>query len=68
MLTMALSPFQRLSAFFGFGTSKTLPELLAMLMSEQEAEILLATPGTPHALAQRLPYDVDRLVERLDDL
>jgi hypothetical protein len=39
-----------------------------MLMSEEEAEILLATPGTPHVLARTLPYDVDRLVERLDGL
>jgi len=67
-LAMALSPFQGLSAFFGFETSQTLPQLLAMLMSQEEAEILLATPGTPHVLARRLPYDVDRLMDKLDDL
>jgi hypothetical protein len=65
---MAPSHFQQLAAFFGFETSKTLPQLLAMLMSGEEAEILLATPGTPHVLARKLPYDVDRLMERLDDL
>ena len=55
---MALSPFRGLSAYFGFETSKTLPELLATLMSEQEAQILLATPGTPHVLARMLCYEL----------
>jgi len=45
-----------------------LPKLLAMLMSGEEAEILLVTPGTPHVLARKLAYDVDRLIEKLDDL
>jgi hypothetical protein len=65
---MALSPYQQLSAVFGFETSRTLPEILAMLMSEQEAHILLATPGAPDVLARKLPYDVGRLMETLDDL
>jgi Pyruvate/2-oxoacid:ferredoxin oxidoreductase delta subunit len=65
---MSSSSFRRLSAFFGFETSETLPKILAMLMSEKEAEILLALPDTPKVLAHKLSYDIDWLVEKLDDL
>ncbi len=65
---MLRSPYQRLSAFFGFETSKTLPDILAMLMLEREAEILLALPGTPDVLARKLSCDVDWLMGKLDDL
>ena len=65
---MTASPFNRLSAFFDFGASETLLQILAMVMSAGEAEILLALPGTPSAVAQELSCDVEELTEKLDDL
>jgi Pyruvate/2-oxoacid:ferredoxin oxidoreductase delta subunit len=65
---MSTSPFNRLSASFGFETSELLPKILAMLMSEEEAEIMIALPGTLNVLAQKLSYDVKQLMEKLDDL
>jgi len=44
--------YARLSAAFGFGQSQLLPQILAFLMSEPEAETMLLLPGTAEALAQ----------------
>jgi electron transport complex protein RnfB len=65
---MTANVFHRLSAAFGFPVSERLPRLLAMLMAEEEAQVLLAFPGTPACLAERLGVEPERLAAQLDDL
>jgi Pyruvate/2-oxoacid:ferredoxin oxidoreductase delta subunit len=65
---MSSTAFSDLSAAFGFKRSELFPRILALLMSEREAEILLALPGTPNMLAERLSRPVGPLSAELHDL
>lgn len=48
--------------------SKFVPDLFRMIADEEEARIMLATPGTAEDLAQRLGYSVEDMEAKLDTL
>ena len=48
--------------------SKFIPDLFRMVADEDEARIMLATPGTAEELAERLGYTVEDMEEKLDVL
>ena len=60
--------YARLSAAFGFGQSQLLPQILAFLMSEPEAETMLLLPGTAEALAQAALRPAGDVAAELHDL
>lgn len=48
--------------------SKFIPDLFRMVADEDEARIMLATPGTAEELAERLGYTAEDMEEKLDVL
>ena len=48
--------------------SKFIPDLFRMVADEDEARIMLATPGTAEELAEKLGYSVEDIKEKLDFL
>ena len=48
--------------------SKFIPDLFRMVADEDEARIMLATPGTAPELAEKLGYSVEDIEEKLDFL
>ena len=48
--------------------SKLIPELFRMIADEEEARLLLATPGTAEQLAERTGKDVEQVEEMLATL
>jgi ferredoxin len=48
--------------------SKFIPDLFRMVAEEDEARILLATPGTSEELAEKLGYPVEKMEGKLDRL
>jgi electron transport complex protein RnfB len=63
-----LNPFRALSAKLDYGHSPTLPVLLAMLVTPEEARWLLALPATPARLAARTDLSEAQASEVLHDL
>lgn len=48
------SQYQELAAKIGLGASERIPKLFAMLANDSETELLLAMPGQPGELAEKL--------------
>ncbi len=46
--------------------SSFIPDLYRMIADEDEARIMLATPGTAEELAEKLGYDLEELKDKLD--
>ena len=65
---MTAPAFEHLSAAFGFEHSELFPRILDHLMSEDEAEIMSALPGTPRALAEAISRPLEPLSAELHDL
>jgi len=64
------TPYEVMAESIGFGQSKMVPELLAMIIDDVEARILLAAspPGTAEELADKTGLTVAETSERLQRL
>jgi len=61
-------PFRALADRLNYPNSSTLPALMAMLVTPEEAEWLLALPATPPGLAARVGRPESDIVGALHDL
>ncbi len=60
--------FRALAARLEYPDSSSLPEVLAMLVTPEEAEWLLALPATPAGLAARVDRPEEQITDALHDL
>ena len=67
-MEQAQSVFIKLAEKIMMPNSRIIPELFAMLVSEQDAQILLALPGTAEELAQKFSMDRQAMQKKLDEL
>ena len=58
--------YEKLSERIMTKGSRFIPDLFRMIADEEEARILLATPGTADELAEKLGYSVEELEPKLD--
>ena len=61
-------PFRALAARLEYPNSSTLSEVLAMLVTLEEAEWLLVLPATPASLATRVDRPEEQIADALHDL
>lgn len=61
-------PFRALAAKLNYADSPTLPALMALLVTPQEAEWMLALPATPAGLADQFGQSEAQVAEALHDL
>ncbi len=62
------TPYQKLAAKIGAPTSQRIQRLWQMLCNEQEAQVLLAMPGTVEDLSEKTGIPADQLQPMLDQL
>jgi Pyruvate/2-oxoacid:ferredoxin oxidoreductase delta subunit len=58
---MSENIYEKMTEKIGLGGSKIIPELFKMVADSKEAELLMAMPGTPEQLAEKLGRPVDEL-------
>ncbi|GAG09319.1 unnamed protein product, partial [marine sediment metagenome] len=60
--------YQQLAGRIFLQDSKIIPELFRIIVDEEEAKILLATPGTAEQLAEKMGISVEEVEGKLDVL
>jgi Pyruvate/2-oxoacid:ferredoxin oxidoreductase delta subunit len=61
---MSENIYEKMTEKIGLGGSKIIPELFGMVADQEEAALLMAMPGTPAQLAEKLGEPVDK-IERM---
>ena len=65
-MTTEKDVYQQLSERIGIVDSKYMPGIWRLMVTPEQADVLLALPGTPQEVAERVGMPVERVAELLD--